>query len=160
MGDKILTVILAFAFIFFATIPVVMADSEIYKYVDSDGRITFSNRPIKGADRLHPIQSPSNIDPGSAQNLPSSQVSDHIQKKRDAKRRQLLENELQNELRLLVDAKLNLAKTMKDSEIIRINTTRPQNDAIKLENSIQAMQQRVLSHERNVTALKKELSSF
>jgi Domain of unknown function (DUF4124) len=161
MGDKILAVILAF--IFLATIPVVRAGSEIYKHVDSDGRITFSNRPIKDAKRRQPAQSSTNF-PATVQNTLPLEVSDHTQKKRDAKRRQLLENELQNELKLLVNARQNLARIIKDSKIIKTNTTKPQNDAqnhaIKLENTIQAMQKRVLSHERNVTALRKELSSF
>jgi hypothetical protein len=158
MGDKILAVILAF--IFFATIPpVVRAGSEIYKHVDSDGRITFSNRPIKDAKRRQPAQSSTNF-PATVQNTLPFEVSDHTQKKRDAKRRQLLENELQNELTLLVNARQNLARIIKDSKIIKTNTTKPQNDAIKLENTIQAMQKRVLSHERIVTALRKELSSF
>lgn len=159
MGNKILAVILAF--IFFATIPVLRAGSEIYKYVDSDGRVTFSNKPIKDANRRQPVQSSTNFNPGTVQNTPPLEVSNHIQKKRDAKRRQLLENELQNELRLLVNARQNLARIIKDSKIIKINTTQPQNDAIKIENTtIQAMQKRVSSHERNVTALRKELSSF
>jgi hypothetical protein len=158
MEDKILTIILFF--IFFATIPVARAGTEIYKHVDSDGRVTFSNKPIKGANRLQPIHSSPKFNPGATQNSPPYEVSNHTQKKRDTKRRQLLENELKNELRLLVDAKLILAKTIKDSEIIKINTTPPQNDAIKHENTVHAIQKRVLLHERNVTALKKELSSF
>lgn len=146
MEDKILTIILFF--IFFATNPVARAGTEIYKHVDSDGRITFSNRPIKNANRFQPIQSPHKFNPGATQ------------KKRDAKRRQLLENELKNELRLLVDAKLILSRAIKDPEIIKINTMQPRNDAIKHENTVHAIQRRVLLHERNVTALKKELSSF
>lgn len=161
MGDKILAVILAF--IFFATISVLKAGSEIYKHVDSDGRITFSNRPIKDANQHHrhqPVQSSANFSSGTAQNTPSLEVSNHIQKKRDAKRRQLLEKELQNELMLLVNARQNLARIIKDSKIINVNTPQSQNEATKLENTIQAMQKHVLSHERNVTALRKELSSF
>jgi len=155
MGDKNLAIILIF--FFFTTAPVVKANTEIYKHVDNDGRITFSNKPIKGAKRLQPAPASPKFNAGTVQNKKFPKVSNLTQKKRDTKRRQLLENELKNESSLLADAKQILAKTLKNS---KINTTQTQHDVIKHENKIKIIQKRVLLHERNITALKKELASL
>jgi Domain of unknown function (DUF4124) len=158
MGDKNLAIILIF--FFSTTAPVVKANTEIYKHVDNDGRITFSNKPIKGAKRLQPAAASPKFNAETTQNKKFPNVSNHTQKKRDTKRRQLLENELKNESRLLADAKHVLARTLKNSGVIKINTTQSQYDAIKHENKIKIIQKRVLLHERNITALKKELASL
>lgn len=158
MGDKNLAIILIF--FFSTTAPVVKANTEIYKHVDNDGRITFSNKPIRGAKRLQPASASPKFKAGTAQDKNFPKVSNHTQKKRDTKRRQLLENELKNESRLLADAKQVLARTLKNSGAIKINTTQSQYDAIKHENKIKIIQKRVLLHERNITALKKELASL
>ena len=158
MGDKNLAIILIF--FFSTTAPAVKANTEIYKHVDNDGRITFSNKPIKGAKRLQPAPASPKFNAGTVQNKKFPKVSNQTQKKRDTKRRQLLENELKNESRLLVDAKQILVRTLKNSEINKINTTQSQHDVIKHENKIKIIQKRVLLHERNITALKKELASL
>lgn len=158
MGEKKLAIIVIF--IFSATVPVVRASTEIYKHVDNEGRITFSNKPIKGANRLQPLPSSRIFNPGTTQNINPSEVSNHTQKRRDAKRRQILENELKNELKLLVDSKQILSRTIKNSEIIKINMTQSQHDTFQYENKIKIIQKRVLLHERNITALKKELASL
>ncbi len=156
MGDKNLAIILL-TFFFSTTAPVVKANTEIYKHVDNDGRITFSNKPIKGAKRLQPAQASPKFNAGTVQHKKFPKVSNQTQKKRDTKRRQLLENELKNEYRLLVNAKQVLAKPLENSEI---NTTQSQHDVIKHENKKIIVQDRVLLHERNISALKKELASL
>ena len=156
MGDKNLAIILL-TFFFSTTAPVVKANTEIYKHVDNDGRITFSNKPIKGAKRLQPAPASPKFNAGTVQHKKFPKVSNQTQKKRDTKRRQLLENELKNEYRLLVNAKQVLVKTLENSEI---NTTQSQRDVIKHENKKIIIQDRVLLHERNISALKKELASL
>ena len=158
MGEKNLAFILIFSF--FLAIPVVKANTEIYKHVDNEGRITFSNKPTKGAYRLDTAPASPKFNAGTIQNKKFPKVSNHTQKKRDSKRRQLLENELKNESRLLIDAKQILAKTLKNSGIIKTNTTQSKHDAIKHENKIKIIQKRVLLHERNITALEKELANL
>jgi len=159
MGDKNLAIILL-TFFFSTTAPVVKANTEIYKHVDNDGRITFSNKPIKGAKRLQPAPASPKFNAGTVQHKKFPKVSNQTQKKRDTKRRQLLENELKNEYRLLVNAKQVLAKTSENSVINKINTTQSQHDVIKHENKKKIIQDRVLLHERNISALKKELASL
>ncbi len=158
MGKNNLAIILIFNIFFFA--PAVKASSEIYRHVDKDGRITFTNKPIKGAKRTQPVPASPKLNAGTALNKNSPRVSNHIQKKRDVKRRQILENELKNESKLLIDAKQILAKTLKKSGMIRINTTQSQLDILKQENMVEIIQKRVLLHERNITALKQELASL
>lgn len=79
--------------------------AEIYKYVDETGHVTYSNTPRPGAKQL-------NIDgvrPGKAKTKAASpyyfpRVDKATQQQRDAMRRQLLLDELQQEQRNLAAA--------------------------------------------------------
>lgn len=119
------------ALVFFATTP---SHAEIYKLIDSQGRVTYSNVPMKGATRL-------NLEPLNSVPAPRTRttvaspvhfpkVDGDTQKKRDDTRRMILEGELAAEEKLLAEA-----TTQKDGSGITL-------------------------HERNVSALKKELSNI
>lgn len=110
------------------------SQAEIYKHVDAQGRVTYSNVPIKGAIKL-------NLEPLTTVPGPRAKTSsptpanfpkvDHdTQKKRDDTRRKILEEELAAEEKLLADAAKGQSK-----------------EGIEL-------------HEKNVSALKKELSNL
>lgn len=111
------------------------ARGEIYKHVDPQGRVTYSNVPMKGATRLNlePLTTVPGVRPKSA-TTPSPadfpRVDNDTQKKRDDARRKILEDELAAEEKLLADARRGSSQ-----------------DAIDL-------------HDRNVAALKKELSNL
>ncbi|HVS27153.1 MAG TPA: DUF4124 domain-containing protein [Burkholderiales bacterium] len=145
------------------------AGAEIYKHVDEDGRITYSNIPSKGAQKLN--LEPFNTDPSSK---PKNQTPDNFpkvdaetQKGRDYKRRQVLEDELAQEMKALDEAKKALADgegvslgdeaftvTGKDGKkIIRHNYQRYLDRVQKLKDDI-------ASHEKNVAALQQELDGF
>lgn len=110
------------------------AQGEIYKHVDAQGRVTYSNVPMKGAIKL-------NLDPLTTVPAPRARAStpspagfprvdNDTQKKRDDTRRKILEEELAAEEKLLGDAVKG--KSREDIEL----------------------------HEKNVSALKKELSNL
>lgn len=158
MDNKNLAIILIFIFSFFT--PAAKASTEIYKYVDKDGRITFTNKPIKGANRLQTVPSSAKFNAGTLQNKSIPKVSSHTQKERDNKRRELIENELETESKLLFDAKQILNRALNNSGMIQLNTIEYQQDVIKHKIKIKLIQKRVLLHKRNIAALKKELANL
>ncbi len=141
------------------------AGAEIYKHVDEDGRITYSNVPSKGAQKLNlePLNTVPASKPKSPENFP--RVDSDTQKGRDYKRRQVLEDELAQEMKALDEAKKALAEgegvslgdeaftvTGKDGKkIIRHNYQRYLDRVQKLKDDIAA-------HEKNVDALQQELA--
>ncbi|MCW5619086.1 MAG: DUF4124 domain-containing protein, partial [Nitrosomonas sp.] len=66
------------------------AGPTIYKHVDADGHITFTNRPVKGAQTIQstPNNSRSQVI-ASARPAHSPKISVHTQQKRDVKRREI-----------------------------------------------------------------------
>jgi hypothetical protein len=113
---------------------VASAHAEIYKLVDANGRVTYSNAPMKGATRLN--LEPLTTVPGTRSKVSAPtpagfpKVDGDTQKKRDDTRRKILEDELVAEENLLTEAKKGSAK-----------------EEIEL-------------HEKNVGALKKEISNL
>ncbi len=147
----------------------VHAKADIYKSVDEDGRVTYSNIPSKDAQKLNleplntvPSNKPNTQTPG---NFPK--VDAETQKNRDKVRRQILENALAQEMKTLDEAKKALAEgegvslgdealtvTGKDGKkIIRHNYQRYLDRVQKLKDDIAA-------HEKNVDALQQELGEF
>ena len=129
------------------------ASAEIYKFVDENGRVTYTNIPKKGATKLDVGGS----SPASKTNKgPSSfpKVDSQTQKKRDDMRREILEGELESEQKALSDAQ----KALRDGEAARLpdETANPQ----KYLERVKRLRENVNSHERNVAALKKELGDF
>lgn len=105
-----------------------VAMADIYKHVDAEGRITYSNVPMKGAKRVDM----SGI-PGSGTAIPAPRsggggtrasanpspadfpkVDNATQRSRDMNRRQLLEDEMASEQRLLSQARAEMAKAPPD----------------------------------------------
>lgn len=110
------------------------AHAEIYKHVDEQGRVTYSNVPMKGAVKLNlePLTTipASRPKPSTASPLGFPKVDNDTQKKRDDTRRKILEEELAAEEKLLTEA-----SEKKDAAGIKL-------------------------HEENVSTLKKELANI
>ncbi|MEN6587623.1 MAG: DUF4124 domain-containing protein [Sulfuricella sp.] len=110
------------------------AHAEIYKQVDAQGRVTYSNVPMKGATKLNlePLNTVPATRTKASTPSPSGfpKVDGDTQKKRDDTRRKILEDELAAEEKLLTEA-----TTQKDATAISL-------------------------HEKNVAALKKELANI
>lgn len=124
---------LSVAIIVGAGIPA-LAHAEIYKLIDANGRVTYSNVPMRGATRLNlePLTTVPGTRPKVSAPTPAGfpKVDGETQKKRDDTRRKILEDELASEEKLLADAQKGTAK-----------------DEIDL-------------HEKNVAALKKEIANL
>jgi len=130
------------------------ASAEIYKYVDENGRITYTNIPKKGAKKL-------DLDPISAAKTRNStgpadfpKVDDQTQKKRDDLRKQILQDELASEEKSLADAQ----KALGEGEKTRLadEAKNPQ----KYLDRIKKLKSNVSLHEKNIAALKKELGGL
>ncbi len=146
MGEKKLR-LAAILFAFYVA-SITETYAEIYKHVDKNGRVTYSNKVVNGANKL------SENSTLSTNNYPN--VSTDVQAKRDLKRRQILENELSTEKKLYVNAKKNLINAQNNIKASRNNSKNSQ--VILLQYSKKTKDQKLL-HERNITALRKELEN-
>ena len=152
----------------------ISAHAEIYKYVDEDGRITYSNVPRKGAKRLDLDPLPPSVKNKTATPTPASfpKVDNSTQKKRDESRRKVLEAELEAEEKNLANAKIALKEGEEAPEMFRVKRTivgkdgKPQTitetrrNVPKYDEKIKTLQEAVSLHESNVEALKKELAGI
>ncbi|TDI82250.1 MAG: DUF4124 domain-containing protein [Betaproteobacteria bacterium] len=126
MRTRILVVIPALMII--GTVMVTVTSAEIYRHVDKNGQVTYTNTRMKGAKKVHLDRTLAKAKMATPKNFP--RVDSKVQRKRDLKRRDILEDELATEKKLLSNAKQTLKR----------------NDA--------------LLHKRNIIALKKELMNL
>lgn len=133
----------------------VPAAADIYKFVDENGRVTYTNIPKKGATKLDvggADAAPRNrANPG-----PSSfpKVDSQTQRKRDDLRKQILQDELATEQKALADAQ----KALKEGEATRLGDEA--RNYQKYLDRVQKLRDNVTRHEQNVEALKKELADL
>jgi hypothetical protein len=134
------------------------ASAQTCKYVDSEGRVTYSNVPIKNAKKVscfEPVKPP----PQSAAPQPQPEaaarprVDSSTQRQRDADRRSILEAELQSEENQLADAKRQLA----EQEAVRTGDERNYERVLE---RLKPYQEAVAQHEKNVAALRQELANL
>ncbi|GJL76166.1 MAG TPA: DUF4124 domain-containing protein [Nitrosomonas sp.] len=125
------------------------AGSTIYKHVDKDGNITFTNRPITGGQKFQSaLQShrPQISSPKTLNHFPKESVN--TQNKRDINRRTILEHELATEMKLFSDTQKNLVTLHNDEE----NSRQKEN--------VRQLQSKLQRHQNNITALKMELTKL
>lgn len=141
------------------------AHADIYKHVDESGNITFTNRPMKGAQRIliepglppadtaYRAKSPGGLPRPTASALASfPRIDADTQRKRDLNRRSILEEELANEQRLLAERRQELAQAE-----ARRSTENRHNPP---QEQLQRLRENLLLHERNITALQSELDKL
>ncbi|HJV06314.1 MAG TPA: DUF4124 domain-containing protein [Chromobacteriaceae bacterium] len=144
-----------------------LAQAAVYKYIDQNGNVTFSNIPIKGGKpiRLEPISTYSSQTPvphhnkthansaSSANGSPAGypNVDAGTQRQRDGGRRKILEQELSNEEQALADAR----KALADGQATR-NGDETHNYQKYLDR-VQKLKDAVTDREKNIQALRREL---
>lgn len=145
------------------------ARADIYKFVDEHGVVTYTNVPSRlpatGASKVAvdppppPIPAPAGT-PSSPQakakasspaNFP--RVDSETQKQRDSTRRQILEEELKTEEKLLDEAR----SAAVDGEATRQGDER---NYQKYLDRVQKLKDEVDQHEKNVAALRRELANL
>ncbi len=138
------------------------SDEGIYKHTDGQGRITYLNQSVKGGEKLSTVTA--SIKPGSnkarkgAYRFPK--VDRKTQNKRDSKRRQILENELVAELKLLSYARKVLSKVYTNAKKAKKAISQSDLYQAKYQAKVKSIQNKVRLHERNIAALKKELANL
>lgn len=130
------------------------AGAEIYKFVDENGRVTYTNIPKKGAKKLDVGGADAARNRANAGPSSFPKVDSQTQKKRDDMRKQILEDEMATEQKALADAH----KALKEGEAARLpdETNNPQ----KYLERVKKLRSNVTRHEQNIDALKKELAEF
>ena len=145
-----------------------VAWAETCKYLDSEGRVIYSNTPKsppKGATKVKcfedPSPKPAPAKAGNSDSKPTNpdtkaklpRVSEDTQKSRDDERRRILEQELADETKQLAQAKEQLAA----QEAVRTGNER--NYARFLER-VQPYRDAVATHERNLQAINREIANL
>jgi len=133
--------------------------ADIYKHVDADGNVTYSNTPIKGGKKLDLGPLPT-MEPFKESDSEFSRVKQATQKSRDDARRKILEDELATEQKLLADARQNLKDVEDNPQISHGPDGKTYRNVTGYDESVKSAQDQVALHERNVEALNTELSRF
>ena len=141
----------------------VPAQADIYKCVDSDGNVTYSNVVMKNCKKLNLDSANTTVTsaPGpagkSAQKTatPASfpKVDNQTQKARDTDRQRILESEQAAEQRNLEQAKKELA----EQETLRAGDER---NSPKGASRLQSFKDKIALHERNLEAIRKEIANL
>ena len=139
--------------------------AETCKYLDSEGRIIYSNTPNtppKGASKVKcfedPVAKPApaagqNSDANPAGVPKTTRISPDTQKTRDAERRRILDQELADETQQLAQAKEQLAA----QEAIRNGNERNYERVIE---RLKPYQDAVATHARNIEAIQREIANL
>ena len=140
------------------------AQSEVYKHVDKDGNVTYSSTRQKDAKKLE--LPPLTVVPPTKVQKESGAVADN------AARRKNLEEKIAAEEKLLAQARQALKEGEEDPEISRISRTIKNKDGTskvvtethrnvaEYEEKIKKLKEPVITHEKNIEALKKELAGL
>jgi uncharacterized protein DUF4124 len=171
------------------TVTSVLAQSTIYKHVDESGRVTYSNKPMKGASvvEMDPITTiaaaaPQIVITNAPRAIPATltvtkpslaSVEPQLQRRRDEERRRILEGELAQEEKSLASARDALTQEQQNPILIAAvrmaqETPDPTPSQMmqmrvsleKASGKIRGLQSTVADHEKNVEALKKELGAL
>ncbi len=138
------------------------AQAEIYKRIDADGHVTYSSTPLKGAKKLHLEPLPTVPPPARPRNNEGAadfpRVDSATQKGRDNTRRQILEDELATEERALADARRDLQEGAENPETYAAKDGKIYRNVAKQDEKMSGLQEQVQMHEKNIEALKVELS--
>lgn len=154
-----------------------VGQAEMYKYVDEQGRVSYSNVPIKGAKKIElaPITVVPSPKPKAVPSLQDAEREDGakaaaaaaVSKETEA-RRKGLQDALAKEELLLVEAKQALKEGEEKPEVFRTTVVgkdgKPQvvirRAAGRYEEKIKNLQDEVTLHEKNIEALKQELQAL
>ena len=138
------------------------AQAEIYKYVDENGQVTFTDVYRKGAKRIElpgaaaPLPKRDKA-PGGASYNPSPadfpRIDAGTQERRDDIRRQVLQDEIAGERRNADEARRQLVLGE------RVQPGERATDATYL-NRVKKLRATVRQHEQNVTSIQRELASL
>ncbi len=142
----------------------VPVQAEIYKSVDENGHVTYSSTPIKGGKKIILEPLPTMVPPARARSATSPdgfpRVDGETQRNRDDTRYMILQNELSAEEKLLEEARLNLQEGQENPEVFKGKDGKTYRNVEKYEEKIKTLAAQVELHQKNIDALKTELSKL
>ena len=142
----------------------VWAQAEIYKAVDADGHVTYSSTPIKGGKKIILEPLPTMVPPARARSVASPEgfpkVDGATQKGRDDTRRKILQDELSSEQKLLEESMQRLKEGEANPEVYKGQDGKTYRNMAKYEEKIRTLNEQVDLHQKNIEALKTELSKL
>ena len=151
-----------------------LAHAEIYKIVDANGNVTYSNVKIKGAKKLD--LEPADTSFGNEANndgnneikrvpktrtaTPASfpKVDADTQNQRDGKRKEILNSELDAEKLALADAKKAYTEGESNPEVFKTKDGKTLRNVPKFQEKMKNLQAEVDVHQRNIDLLTKEIN--
>lgn len=151
------------------------AYAEIYKRIDADGRITYSNIKTKGATRLEfdpdantivnerPKKTEGSTSSGNKRTATPEgfpKVDKQTQNQRDNKRLEILQNELDSEKTALEEAKKAYADGESNPEVYKTASGATMRNVPKYQEKMKNLQADVDSHENNIKLLQKEIDTL
>jgi len=134
-----------------------LAWGQTCKYVDNEGRVIYSNIPVKNARKVtcfQPVKPPpgaQSAPPAAAAQRPT--VDTNTQRQRDDERRGILESELAAEQQRLDEARQALA----EQEAMRSGDERNYQRVLE---RLKPYQEAVAQHEKNIVSLRQELANL
>jgi hypothetical protein len=144
--------------------PVALA--EVYKVIDADGKVTYTNVPTKGAKKLDIDPAPTSGAAAPKQNArtptPESfpRVDRQTQNQRDNTRKQILQAELETEKKALEEARKAYTEGESNPEVYKAANGKTFRNVAKFEEKMKTLQANVDGHERNIQLLQKELDAL
>ena len=153
-----------------------LAHAEIYKIVDANGNVTYSNVKIKGAKKLdlEPADTSFGNDTNTDANketkrvpktrtaTPASfpKVDADTQNQRDGKRKEILKSELDAEKLALDEAKKAYSEGESNPEVFKTKDGKTLRNVAKFQEKMKNLQANVDAHQRNIDLLTKEISNI
>lgn len=141
-----------------------LAHADIYKSVDDDGHVTYSSTPIKGGKKIVLEPLPTMVPPARTTTSASPEgfpkVDGATQKGRDDTRRKILLDELGMEEKLLEEARQNLKEGEENPEVYQGKNGKTFRNVAKYQEKINALKDQVDLHNKNIEALKIEISKL
>ena len=154
----------------------VISHAAIYKHVDANGHVTYSNIKMPGSKTVDVEPANSNFGTKAQNELKSKstnnksepsdfpRVDNNTQKQRDQSRRDILLSELASEKIALEEAKRAYAEGAANPEISKRKnadgSTSTFRNVAKFQEKMESLQMNVDVHQRNVELLEKEISSI
>jgi hypothetical protein len=149
-----------YSFLFFCLILAAPVQAEIYKYVDENGQVMFTDVYMKGAKRIDLPGAPTPLPssgkaPKKASYSPADfpRIDPATQKRRDDIRRQVLEDEIAGELRSADEARRQLVLGE------RLQPGERATDATYVDR-VKKLRSTVQQHEQNVISIQRELANL
>lgn len=134
-----------------------MVHADIYKAVDENGHVTYSSTPIKGGKKIFLEPLPTMVPPGKPRSPADfPKVDAEKQKERDEKRRKILQEELDTEEKLLAETRQNMNDA--SPEVFHGPDGKTFRNVAKYDEKIKELNEQAELHQKNIEALKAELS--